>query len=218
MPLPSARSPPALPSRSTLHCARHSPRLLSSASFLAPHPPGLGVYYGVREACRNPDVLAQTGLSEGLKDKRIVVQGFGNGALSPTGRRARLALLSPTCWLHASRSPFLSPPLKSHARLFPSHLPSTAVGYHSALFFQQKGGAQIIAIAERDGYIRKDDGIDVEALKEHFDSEGTILGFDGAETHVRCWDGGVTCVASAAWFSCVCGLWRTSLSSRRSAP
>jgi hypothetical protein len=43
-----------------------------------------------------------------------------------------------------------------------------------------------VAIAERDGYILKEDGIDIAALKKHFDEEGTVLGFDGAETHVRC--------------------------------
>lgn len=66
------------------------------------------------------------------------------------------------------------------------HLASiSTVGYHSALFFQTKGRAKIVAIAERDGYIYKESGIDIAALKQHFDEEGTVLGFDGAETHVR---------------------------------
>lgn len=70
--------------RNCVHCRNlQSVAQCADRAVLAPlpsFPSGLGVYYGVREACRNPDVLAQTGLTEGLKDKRIVVQGFGNGA------------------------------------------------------------------------------------------------------------------------------------------
>jgi len=36
------------------------------------------VYYGVREFLSYPEVLEKTGLSKGIKDKRIVIQGFGN--------------------------------------------------------------------------------------------------------------------------------------------
>jgi glutamate dehydrogenase (NAD(P)+) len=39
---------------------------------------GLGVYYGVREACAHKDDCRRTGLSPGLEGKRVVVQGFGN--------------------------------------------------------------------------------------------------------------------------------------------
>jgi len=39
---------------------------------------GLGVYFGVREACDIAEDMAALGLSPGLGDKRVVVQGLGN--------------------------------------------------------------------------------------------------------------------------------------------
>ncbi len=39
---------------------------------------GLGVYYGIREICHIPELMKRLGLSDGLKGKRIVVQGLGN--------------------------------------------------------------------------------------------------------------------------------------------
>ncbi len=39
---------------------------------------GLGVFYGLREACANEDAMRKLGLSPGLEGKRIVVQGLGN--------------------------------------------------------------------------------------------------------------------------------------------
>jgi len=39
---------------------------------------GLGVFYGIREVCNMPDVMSKLGLSIGIKDKRVVVQGIGN--------------------------------------------------------------------------------------------------------------------------------------------
>ena len=39
---------------------------------------GLGVYYGLREACRQSDDMAKLNLSTGLDGKRVVVQGLGN--------------------------------------------------------------------------------------------------------------------------------------------
>lgn len=40
---------------------------------------GLGVYFGVRELCRNAQLMDRLGLPPGLKDKTVIVQGFGNG-------------------------------------------------------------------------------------------------------------------------------------------
>ncbi len=53
------------------------------------------------------------------------------------------------------------------------------VGYHSALFFQ-KAGAKIVGIAEYEGAIRSDEGLDVEAVIAHRKSNGSILDFQGA--------------------------------------
>ena len=39
---------------------------------------GLGVYYGVREACRFTDDMEKMGLNRGIEGKTVVVQGLGN--------------------------------------------------------------------------------------------------------------------------------------------
>ncbi len=39
---------------------------------------GLGVFYGVREACEDTDRMKALGLSNGIAGKRVVVQGLGN--------------------------------------------------------------------------------------------------------------------------------------------
>lgn len=39
---------------------------------------GLGVFYGIREVCKMPDVMSKLGLSTGMVGKRVIVQGLGN--------------------------------------------------------------------------------------------------------------------------------------------
>ncbi|MEO5594883.1 MAG: Glu/Leu/Phe/Val dehydrogenase [Chitinophagaceae bacterium] len=39
---------------------------------------GLGVFYGLREVCNMPDIMKKLGLSLGVKDKRVIIQGLGN--------------------------------------------------------------------------------------------------------------------------------------------
>jgi len=39
---------------------------------------GLGVFYGLREACNHAEDMAALGLTRGIEDKRVVVQGLGN--------------------------------------------------------------------------------------------------------------------------------------------
>ena len=39
---------------------------------------GLGVFYGVREVCLMPDVMAKAGLAVGIENKNVIVQGLGN--------------------------------------------------------------------------------------------------------------------------------------------
>jgi glutamate dehydrogenase (NAD(P)+) len=39
---------------------------------------GLGVFYGIREVCSMPDLMAKIGLATGIEGKRVVVQGLGN--------------------------------------------------------------------------------------------------------------------------------------------
>ncbi|MGZ5135555.1 MAG: Glu/Leu/Phe/Val family dehydrogenase [Flavitalea sp.] len=53
------------------------------------------------------------------------------------------------------------------------------VGYHTAKFFQE-AGAKIIGLAEFEGAICNDEGLDVDAVFEHRKATGTILNFEGA--------------------------------------
>jgi len=53
------------------------------------------------------------------------------------------------------------------------------VGYHSAKFFREHG-AIVVAIAEYEGAIYKEDGINEEELFQHRKSTGSILNFPGA--------------------------------------
>lgn len=39
---------------------------------------GLGLYFGIREACSDPDDMSALGLRPGVADKTVVVQGLGN--------------------------------------------------------------------------------------------------------------------------------------------
>jgi glutamate dehydrogenase (NAD(P)+) len=54
------------------------------------------------------------------------------------------------------------------------------VGYHAAKFLQQ-AGAIIVALAEYDGAIYSDTGLDVDKVQTHRRTKGTILGFPGAK-------------------------------------
>ena len=53
------------------------------------------------------------------------------------------------------------------------------VGYHSAKFFQE-GGAIIVGLAEFEGSIYNEKGLDVEAVVKHRKATGSILNFPGA--------------------------------------
>lgn len=54
------------------------------------------------------------------------------------------------------------------------------VGYHAAKFLSEEDGVKVVCIIERDGFIWSDDGLDVEAVKQHQLVTGSILGFKGA--------------------------------------
>ncbi|HEY2721109.1 MAG TPA: Glu/Leu/Phe/Val dehydrogenase [Chitinophagaceae bacterium] len=54
------------------------------------------------------------------------------------------------------------------------------VGYHTAKFFED-AGAKVIALAEYEGAIRSDNGLDVDEVFEHRRKTGSILNFPGAE-------------------------------------
>lgn len=61
------------------------------------------------------------------------------------------------------------------------------VGYHSALYFQQ-AGAKVIAIAEYEGAIYSEDGLDIDEVFAHRRSTGSILNFKGSSNLVRSGD------------------------------
>ena len=58
------------------------------------------------------------------------------------------------------------------------------VGYHSAKFFQE-AGAKITGLAEYEGSIWSDEGLDIDAVFEHRKKTGSILNFEGANNFQR---------------------------------
>ena len=92
---------------------------------------GMGVYFGIREICAKADIMNKLGLTVGIPNKRVVVQGLGN------------------------------------------------VGYHSAKYFRENG-AIIIAIAEYEGSIYNEKGLNEEEVFAHRKATGSILNFPGA--------------------------------------
>ena len=97
---------------------------------------GLGIFYGIREVCNMPDVMAKLGLPVGIAGKRVIVQGLGN------------------------------------------------VGYHAAKFFQN-AGAKIIGLAEYEGAIYNEDGLDVDAVFQHRKTSGSILNFANGKNFAK---------------------------------
>lgn len=59
------------------------------------------------------------------------------------------------------------------------------VGYYAAKFLQEQGKATIIGIAEYEGGIHNEKGLDVEAVFQHRRGTGSILNFPGAENAVN---------------------------------
>jgi glutamate dehydrogenase (NAD(P)+) len=53
------------------------------------------------------------------------------------------------------------------------------VGYHSAKFFQE-GGALVVGLAEYEGSIYNENGLDIEAVFQHRKKTGSILNFPGS--------------------------------------
>ena len=53
------------------------------------------------------------------------------------------------------------------------------VGYHAAKFLQDGGGV-LVAVAEADGALHNDRGLDLEAIMAHRKAHGTLKGFPGA--------------------------------------
>ncbi|MFA0963466.1 Glu/Leu/Phe/Val dehydrogenase [Roseivirga sp. BDSF3-8] len=94
---------------------------------------GRGVYIGIRELAEDAEMMKKVGLNAGLKDKKIIVQGFGN------------------------------------------------VGFHSALYLHQ-AGAKIIGIAEYEGGLYNEEGLDPGQVLKHRTDTGSILDMPGAKS------------------------------------
>jgi len=93
---------------------------------------GLGVFYGIREVCKMPDVMKKLGLTIGVEGKRVIVQGLGN------------------------------------------------VGYHAAKFFRE-GGAKLICLAEHDGAVYSESGLNEEEVFQYKKKTGSIKDFPGTK-------------------------------------
>jgi glutamate dehydrogenase (NAD(P)+) len=100
---------------------------------------GKGVFIGVREAVCVEEDMKALGLTAGLENKRVIVQGLGN------------------------------------------------VGYHSAKYLMEDG-ALIIGVAEYDGGIYNEKGIDVNELEKFRNETGSILNFPNTKTIERSGD------------------------------
>jgi len=53
------------------------------------------------------------------------------------------------------------------------------VGYHAAKFLSEDDGCRIIAVVERDGVVRNEGGLDIEALQSHIAETGGVKDFVG---------------------------------------
>ena len=53
------------------------------------------------------------------------------------------------------------------------------VGYHAALFLSGEDGAKITAVAERDGAVVNEAGLDIDALRKHIVAKGGVRDFPG---------------------------------------
>ena len=55
-------------------------------------------------------------------------------------------------------------------------------GSYIAKFLSEKENAKIIGVVEKDGATYNPDGLDIAALKRHYNKHSTVKGFDGGET------------------------------------
>ena len=56
------------------------------------------------------------------------------------------------------------------------------VGYHSVKFLTERGEAKLVGVQEIDGGTYNEDGLDLSALKAHWDRHRTVKGFKGGRT------------------------------------
>ena len=105
-----------------------------------------------------------------------VTQGGVRGRAESTGRGVYFALREAVCYAEDMRPLGISPGVGGK-RVVVQGLGN--VGYHAAKFIQEGGGI-LIALAEREGAIFRDGGLDLEEVMAHRKETGSILGFPGA--------------------------------------
>jgi glutamate dehydrogenase (NAD(P)+) len=59
------------------------------------------------------------------------------------------------------------------------------VGYHAAKFLAEEDGCKITHVIEYDGAVSNENGIDIEALRNHIVSSGGVKGFTGATQYIE---------------------------------
>jgi len=104
-----------------------------------------------------------------------VTQGGVRGRAESTGRGVYFALREAVCDTEDMKARGIQPGIEGK-RVVVQGLGN--VGYHAANFIQQGGGI-LIALAEREGSIFSDKGLDLEKVMAHRKETGSILGFPG---------------------------------------
>jgi glutamate dehydrogenase (NAD(P)+) len=105
-----------------------------------------------------------------------VTQGGVRGRAESTGRGVYFALREAVCYAEDVRPLGISTGVGGK-RVVVQGLGN--VGYHAAKFIHE-GGGTLVALAEREGAIFLERGLDLEKVMEHRKETGSILGFPGA--------------------------------------
>jgi glutamate dehydrogenase (NAD(P)+) len=107
---------------------------------------------------------------------KSVFQGGISGRLEATGRGVCFALEEIVSHVEDMRQIGLTPGFENKSVVVQG---LGNVGYHAALFCQLSG-ARIVGVAEYEGAIVNQNGLDIEALMKHRKETGSILNFPGA--------------------------------------
>ncbi|HYN82846.1 MAG TPA: Glu/Leu/Phe/Val dehydrogenase [Gemmatimonadaceae bacterium] len=105
-----------------------------------------------------------------------VTQGGVRGRAESTGRGVYFALREAVCFAE-DVAPLGITPGVGGKRVVVQGLGN--VGYHAAKFIHE-GGGLLVALAEREGAIFREGGLDLEKVMSHRKETGSILGFPGA--------------------------------------
>jgi glutamate dehydrogenase (NAD(P)+) len=105
-----------------------------------------------------------------------VTQGGVRGRAESTGRGVYFALREAVCYPE-DMAPLGIPPGVGGKRVVVQGLGN--VGYHAAKFIREGGGI-LVALAEREGAVFSEKGLDLENVIAHRKETGSILGFPGA--------------------------------------